>query len=177
MASEKEYDELVIEIHKLYEEMFSVQERNSGNLGKSWRINLTYGGALTHAGITNLYGFGAIFRSFDVLVIVNYFVVKKFFGDDAEKFIQARQKFRKKWNEVLQNIDKFINASNSGREIPFEALAEYYQALQSIRKNPVFRYFFLHRTFKEYVEEAVKYFESKKISIAQAQHEAVMLKV
>ena len=179
-----EYDNLVIVIHKLYEEMFSVQDRPSGNLDKSWHIFLTLGGVITHGiSVLNYYQLGPIARKLrefnldgrDSYGLTLLYVSERYFGDNVGFFKHVKQSFIREYRSVAQHIEDYINATNRGRSVPTQGLMAYYAQLEKIRHNKFYKPFFKHKTFREYAEEAVEYFEKHNVSLYQANLKAVQL--
>lgn len=180
----KEYDNLVIRIHKLYEEMFSVQERPSGNLDKSWHIFLTLGGVITHGtSVLNHYQLGPITRKLrefnldgrDSYGLILLYVLERYFGSNVDLFKRVKQSFRGEYGSVAQHIEDYINATNRERNVPIQRLMAYYVQLEKIRHNNFYKPFFKHKTFREYAEEAIKHFEKHNVSLYQANFKAIQL--
>ncbi|MBI2141757.1 hypothetical protein HYU16_05035 [Candidatus Woesearchaeota archaeon] len=171
----KEYDELVVKIHRLYESMFSVNEWTSHNMGRSWEIKVTYGGVLTHSwhrtaileSILAASGFVRILRHYSPVFsrlqavwpmhcLVNLYVANRFFHGNVGELAKTAEEFRKEYHVVAARIQDMINASIQGRRLPIKALMMYYVVLMKIRSSRAFAPFFTHPTYRGYLEDAVK---------------------
>ena len=156
----KRYDYFVIKVHKLYEEIFSVQERESGHSGRLWNIYVTLSGIITHG---DKFFFSKLYplREIWVYDMVSLYVVEKYFGGNVEVFKQVKYSLMNDWEKAREKIDEYINASNTGRVIPIRDLINRFIMLEKIKINSLCQPFFRHKSFEEYVEEARAYFMSK----------------
>lgn len=154
----KRYDYFVIKVHKLYEEMFSVQQRVSGNLDKSWPIYLTLSGIITHGDKWFLL---KTLTASEIYDMVSLYIVKKYFDGNSEIFKKAKYSLRKDWEKASENIEDYINATSTGRKIPIKDLIEYYIMLEKIKINLLYRPFFKHKSYEEYRKEALAYFNKR----------------
>jgi|SRR3989338_5540149 len=168
----EEYDEIVVKIQRLYEEMYSVISRRSENLGQNWEIHLTLGGVITH-GIPAL---RLLFRD-EAREIVFLYLVEIYFGGNPTLFLEARNLFKADYYSVNSKIDEFINATFNGRTINLETLKDYLRKLKRIRNKGAYKPFFLYKSFREYYNQAVGHFNQKGEDLYMVSVRAVEMRI
>ncbi len=153
----EEYDQVVLAIHQLYEEMYSIQTRisyNTGVPGTRWNICLTLGGILTHgsSGVDIAESHHGIYAA----EIVYLHLIQIYFQGNANAFETAVKAFQSDYGSVSGQLDRYLHAPQTSRETPIQELKAYLERLKHISQNSAYAAFFAHLCFKEYFEEAVQ---------------------
>jgi len=156
MTSE-EYDQVILAIHQLYEEMYSVQTRASYNASiptARWNICLTLGGVLSHgnSGVEIAGSHHGIYAT----EIVYIHLIQTYFQGNANAFETAVQAFQADYGSVSGQLDRYLHAPQTGRQIPIQELQTYLERLKQILQDQAYAAFFAHPCFKEYFEEAIR---------------------
>jgi|TARA_B100001971_G_scaffold213924_1_gene248889 hypothetical protein len=174
------YDTLVANIHQRYEQLYSVVDRPTLNNGKSWRTRQTLGGIITHSDrYLEDYDLGPSQITLDqegiqksrAMDIARKFLIEKYFQNDQGSYWKAEEEYQKMYSGAQQSgsipASKLINATRKGRQIPLEHLVNEFGHLQRVRHRDIFQPFFVHETFKEYLEEAIEYFQENGVSLKE----------